>query len=123
MEFFEILVGFALKICRSLNSGFILNIHPFLFENNSFIFCIPPNRKLPSRWEYHENKIKYDHKQTISKKQLREFGILIGFGFPFLLGWLVPLLFGHGFRVWTIWIGTPGLIHGLTAPRLLFYPN
>ena len=61
-------------------------------------------------------------KETISKKQLREFGILIGSGFPFLLGWLLPLLFGHGFRIWTIWIGTPGLILGLTAPRLLFYP-
>ena len=61
-------------------------------------------------------------RETISKKQLREFGILIGFGFPLLIGWLLPLLFGHGFRIWTIWIGTPGLILGLTAPRILFYP-
>ena len=61
-------------------------------------------------------------KETISKKQLREFGILIGFGFPILIGWLLPLLFGHEFRVWTLWIGVPGLILGLAIPRLLHYP-
>ena len=61
-------------------------------------------------------------KQTISKKQLREFGILIGFGFPILIGWLIPLLFGHEFREWTLWIGIPGLIIGLAIPRLLHYP-
>ena len=61
-------------------------------------------------------------KQTISKKQLREFGILIGFGFPILIGWLLPSLLGHEFRVWTLWIGFIGLILGFTAPRLLYYP-
>jgi len=61
-------------------------------------------------------------KEIISKKQLREFGLLIGFGFPILLGWLLPSLFGHEFRVWTLLIGVPGLILGLTAPRLLKYP-
>ena len=29
---------------------------------------------------------------------------------------------GHGFRVWTLWIGAPGLILGLSASRLLQYP-
>jgi len=61
-------------------------------------------------------------KETITKKQLREFGMLIGFGFPILVGWLLPTIFGHEFRAWTIWIGVPGLICGLTAPRLLHYP-
>ena len=61
-------------------------------------------------------------RETTSKKQLREFGILIGFGFPTLIGWLLPLLFGHEFRLWTLWIGVPGLILGLTIPRLLHYP-
>ena len=60
--------------------------------------------------------------EIISKKQLREFGLLIGFGFPILLGWLLPSLFGHGLRAWTLWVGVPGLILGLTAPRLLKYP-
>ena len=61
-------------------------------------------------------------KETISKKQLREFGLFIGFGFPILIGWLLPSLFKHEFRVWTLWVGIPGLILGLTAPRLLHYP-
>ena len=61
-------------------------------------------------------------KEIIFKKQLREFGLLIGFGFPILIGWLLPLLFGHQFRTWTLWIGFPGLLLGLTAPRLLHYP-
>ena len=61
-------------------------------------------------------------KETISKKQLREFGLLIGLGFPILIGWLLPSLSGHEFRAWTLWIGIPGLILGLTAPQLLYYP-
>ena len=61
-------------------------------------------------------------KEIISKKELREFGLLIGFGFPILIGWLIPLVSGHGFRVWTLWIGFPGFILGLTIPRLLHYP-
>ena len=61
-------------------------------------------------------------KETISKKQLRDFGFLIGLGFPILIGWLIPALTGHGLRVWTLWVGFPGLIIGLTSPRLLNYP-
>ena len=61
-------------------------------------------------------------KEIISKKQLREFGLLIGFGFPILLGWFIPALTGHEFREWTLWVGFIGLIVGLTSPRLLYYP-
>ncbi len=57
-----------------------------------------------------------------SKKNLREFGLLIGFGFPLLIGLLMPALSGHGFRLWTIWIGLPAFIIGLTSPNLLNYP-
>ena len=60
-------------------------------------------------------------KQTISKKQLREFGLLIGLGLPLIIGWLIPIIFGHVFRAWTLWVGIPGLIIGLIAPRLLLY--
>ena len=60
--------------------------------------------------------------ETIPKKQLREFGLLIGLGFPILIGWLLPSLFGHEFRAWTLWVGIPGLILGLVAPRLLHHP-
>jgi len=60
--------------------------------------------------------------EIISKKQLREFGLLIGFGFPLLIGWLIPALTGHGFRAWSLWIGSLGLIIGLSSPRILYYP-
>ena len=59
---------------------------------------------------------------SILKKQLREFGLLIGFVFPFLIGWLLPSITGHGFRTWTLWIGFPCFILGLIAPHLLLYP-
>ena len=61
-------------------------------------------------------------KEKISKKQLREFGLLIGFGFPLLIGWLIPALTGHGLREWTLWVGFLGLLIGLASPRLLHYP-
>ena len=61
-------------------------------------------------------------KETISIKQLREFGLLIGFGFPILIGWFLPAVAGHGFRAWTLLVGAPGLILGFTSPRLLYYP-
>ncbi len=61
-------------------------------------------------------------KGSISKKQLRDFGFLIGFGFPILIGWLIPAIAGHLFRTWTLWIAIPSLMIGLLKPRLLFYP-
>ena len=61
-------------------------------------------------------------KETISIKKLRQFGLLIGFGFPILIGWLLPLLFDHEFRTWTLLVGVSGLVLGLTAPHLLLYP-
>ena len=61
-------------------------------------------------------------KVYIAKKQLREFGLLVGFGFPILIGWLLPFFAGHGFRTWTLWVGIPSCILGLAAPRLLYYP-
>ena len=61
-------------------------------------------------------------KRLISKKQLREFGFVIGFGFPIFLGLLFPLIFGHFFRTWTLWIGIPFLLVSIFNPRLLFYP-
>ena len=58
----------------------------------------------------------------MDKKQLREFGILIGFGFPVIIGLIIPALVGHTFRIWTLWIAFPSLIIGILKPRLLFYP-
>ena len=61
-------------------------------------------------------------KEKIAKKQLREFGFLIGFGFPVLIGWLFPAIVGHGFRSWTLWVGLAAFIVLLISPRLLHYP-
>ena len=61
-------------------------------------------------------------KKSISYKKLREFGLLIGLGFPLLIGWLIPAITGHGLRAWTLWVGFLGLLIGLTSPSLLYYP-
>jgi len=58
----------------------------------------------------------------ISQKQLRQFGFLIGIGFPVIVGWIVPAISGHLFRFWSLWIGVPLFILGILRPRLLFYP-
>ncbi len=57
-----------------------------------------------------------------SQKELKEFGILIGVLFPLLVGWILPLVTGHDFRIWTLWIGIPTIILSRFAPRSLFLP-
>ncbi len=61
-------------------------------------------------------------KSFISNKQLREFGLLIGFGFPIFIGFLLPLIAGHKFRLWTVFLGIPFLTIGTLKPYLLYYP-
>ena len=58
----------------------------------------------------------------ISKKQLRDFGLLIGFGLPLIIGWLIPSITGHAFRAWTLWISLPTLVLGIISPRILRKP-
>jgi len=58
----------------------------------------------------------------ICKKQLRDFGLLIGFGLPLIVGWLIPSITGHSFRAWTLWISIPTLLIGLLSPRILRKP-
>tara|TARA_Y100000816_G_scaffold273704_1_gene240282 strand:+ start:76 stop:468 length:393 start_codon:yes stop_codon:yes gene_type:complete len=61
-------------------------------------------------------------KKNISKKLLREFGLLIGFAFPTIIGWILPSIWGHSFRIWTLLVGIPFLIMALANPNLLIYP-
>lgn len=61
-------------------------------------------------------------KTSVSKKQLREFGILFGFGMPFLFGWIFPTLSGHNFKIWTLFIGIFSLFLSILNPYLLLYP-
>ncbi len=59
---------------------------------------------------------------SCSRKQLREFGFLIGLGLPIFIGFILPALSGHLFRSWTLWVGIPFLFIGITKPLLLLYP-
>ena len=61
-------------------------------------------------------------KNNVPQKTLREFGFLIGILFPFLIGWALPLIGGHSFRTWTLWLGIISLILAISKPRLLIYP-
>ena len=61
-------------------------------------------------------------KKSIPEKQLREFGLLIGIGFPIIVGWIIPEIRGYAFRAWTLWLSIPALITGITKPNLLRYP-
>ena len=58
----------------------------------------------------------------IGDNKLREFGFLIGLGLPLIIGWLLPLIFGHEFRLWTLTIALPFIILSTIKPSLLFYP-
>ena len=60
-------------------------------------------------------------KSSITQKQLREFGYLIGIGFPIIIGWIMPLISGHTFRFWSLWIGIPIFVFGILKPSLLLY--
>ena len=61
-------------------------------------------------------------KNHIPQKTLREFGFIIGFTFPFLIGWILPLIGGDSFRTWTLFIGIPSIILAFTKPKYLIYP-
>ena len=61
-------------------------------------------------------------KNNVSNKQLRDFGLLIGFGFPLIIGWFIPYVTGHNFRIWSLLVGLLGLFFGLVKPKLLLYP-
>ena len=59
----------------------------------------------------------------LSRKKLREFGYFLGISFPVFVGWLIPLITGHGFRTWTLLASIPLILIGTVAPhklRILF---
>ena len=61
-------------------------------------------------------------KSHTSKKQLREFGLILGLAIPIFIGWLLPIINGHIIRYWTLWIGISALLISVLKPKLLFYP-
>ena len=42
-----------------------------------------------------------------SKKQLRQFGLIVGVLFPLIIGWIIPIITSHSIRYWTLIIGLP----------------
>ncbi len=61
-------------------------------------------------------------KTFLDTKKLREFGLLFGFFLPLFLGFIIPFIQGHNFKLWTLCIGIPFLILGLIAPKFLIFP-
>ena len=59
---------------------------------------------------------------NISKNILVKFGLIIGFGFPLIVGFILPGIFGHSNKLWTLSIGMPLIIIALLKPYLLIYP-
>ena len=57
-----------------------------------------------------------------SKKQLREFGFLFSFLLIFFIGLIIPVIFGHSFRAWTLWVGAPIIIISVIHPNSLQLP-
>ena len=55
----------------------------------------------------------------ISKKVLREFGLIVGLILPLFFGWLIPYLLEHSFRKWTLFISIPLLFFAIFSPKRL----
>ena len=60
--------------------------------------------------------------KPISIKILRDFGLLIGIIFPFVVGLILPAIGGHSFKTWTLFISLVSLLSALFKPNLLKLP-
>ena len=56
------------------------------------------------------------------KKNLKEFGLVFGIGLPLIIGFLLPLLFGHNYRLWTLFVGIIFLLLSIVSPLALKIP-
>ena len=59
---------------------------------------------------------------SITKKELRKFGIVVGLVFPILIGLIIPFIRGHSFSEWTLFFSIPLLLTGIFKPKLLYLP-
>ena len=57
-----------------------------------------------------------------SRNKLREFGIVIGFIFPLIIGGMIPLIRGYLFAYWTLYPGILLITLGIIKPEFLFIP-
>ena len=60
-------------------------------------------------------------KTKLAKKDLREFAYVLGIGLPLIVGFLIPIIFGHQIRLWTLWAGIIFLLIGIIKPTILHY--
>ena len=60
--------------------------------------------------------------KKINKKELRDFGFIVGIILPFFIGLLMPILFNHAIRIWTFWVGALFVLISIFKPNFLFYP-
>ena len=60
--------------------------------------------------------------KPISIKILRDFGLLIGIMFPFVVGLILPAIGGHSFKIWTLFISLVLLLLALFKPNQLKWP-
>ena len=57
-----------------------------------------------------------------SNKELRKFGFIFGFGLPIFVGFLIPALGGHTFKLWTLLLAIPTLLISVFKVSLLSIP-
>ena len=58
---------------------------------------------------------------NITKKKLRDFGLILGLGIPFFIGIVIPFITGHSFRISTVLVGLIFLFFGIFCPKYLRY--
>lgn len=61
-------------------------------------------------------------KKNIEIIKLRQFSLIVGIGFPLIIGWIIPIIFGHSLRIYTIFVGLIILVLGFLKPYTLVYP-
>ena len=57
--------------------------------------------------------------EKYSKKELREFGFLLGIFIPLIFGFFLPSIFNHEYRVWTLFVWLFFLLMGFLKPKEL----
>ena len=60
--------------------------------------------------------------KSLSKKVLRDFGFLIGLMIPIFVGWIIPIIGGHPFRSWTLYVSAISILTAILKPNLLLFP-
>lgn len=57
--------------------------------------------------------------KNLEKKQLRKFGLIVGLGLPFIVGFLIPTIYNHNYQLWTFLLGSVLIIIAIISPTKL----